>query len=340
MPTLYLNGDTTEARRHNRGVEVTRIDEAADDIKSMHVPFFDVERVVVVGQAQLSTPLIQGFARHGVPVHFTTTRGRWLGAFYPNANGHALRRLRQYDLARNAKFALTIAKRAVVAKIRNSRRVLQRLGANRDMAAAAEQLDACNTLLAMANQAEGADNLDSLRGCEGYAAAVYFKRISAFFPEELPFNGRNRRPPRDAANALMSWTYTIVLGEVDCAVRTAGLDPCLGFLHEISYGRPSLSLDLLEPLRPSLCDMLVLRLLNHKLLRPEHFEYHADDGGTYLSEQGRRTFFPEYERTMQRRFSPSKNASHTDFRNLIRKQVEETLRAMEKEKEPEFFLMP
>lgn len=340
MPTLYLNGHDTEACRHNKGVEVTTIDEEADDTKTLHVPFFDIERVIAVGRASLTTPLIQSFAYEGIPVHYTTTKGRWLGAFYPTVNGHALRRIRQYEFARKRDFALEVAREVVVAKIMNSRRVLQRLAANREESDIPDQQDACNSLLMTSHRARDAESHDALRGQEGVAGAVYFKRLAAFFPEETPFNGRNRRPPRDAANALMSWTYTIVLGEVDCAVRSAGLDPCLGYLHEISYGRPSLALDLLEPFRAPLCDMLVLRLLNHRLIRAEHFEFHSDDGGTYLSKEGRRKFFSEYERTMQRRFTSRRGGTHTDFRRVIRNQVDSILRALENRAEPVFFAMP
>jgi CRISPR-associated protein Cas1 len=180
---------------------------------------------------------------------------------------------------------------------------------SRDESADPKHLDAGNSLQALAGQAQATDSFDSLRGYEGYGAALYFDRLRRYFPETAPFNGRNRRPPKDAANALLSWTYTIVLTEIDAAVRSAGLDPCLGFLHEISYGRPSLSLDLLEPLRAPLCDMLVLGLLNHRLVRAEeHFETSPEDGGVTLNDRGRRAFFPEYERTMQRRFAESEDA--------------------------------
>jgi CRISPR-associated protein Cas1 len=341
MPTLYLNGHLSEARLDGRCVEVNRADPEKDDVTTLRVPFHDLERVVDIGQAAFTTPLLQKLAWEGIPLHLISGHGRWLGAFYPNANGHALRRLRQYELARDGHFSLDIAVRAVAAKIRNSRRVLQRLAASRDASADAKHLDACNSLQALVGQAEAAETFDSLRGYEGYAAALYFDRLSRYFPEDAPFNGRNRRPPKDAANALLSWTYTIVLSEIDAAVRTAGLDPCLGFLHEISYGRPSLSLDLLEPLRAPLCDMLVLRLLNHRLMRAEeHFETHAEDGGIYLNDEGRRAFFPEYERTMQRRFAESKGAPHTDFRLAIREQVNALLRAMENREEMSFFTMP
>jgi len=339
MATLYLNGHDTEARLVRKRVEVTRVDPQADDVKTLYAPLFDIERVVVVGRAEMTTPLLLALARSGIPVHFCSGGGRWIGTLVPRVNGHALRRLRQYDLARDREFALDVARRLIFAKIRNCRRVLQRLAANRSESADPDQIEAIDTLARLAAQAENADSLDLLRGYEGFAGAVYFRRLGAFFPEEFPFNGRSRRPPRDAANALMSWTYTIVLTEIDTAVRTAELDPCLGFLHEISAGRPSLSLDLLEPLRAPLCDMLVLRLVNHKLVKQHYFET-RDDGGVYLNDEGRKVFFMYYEETMQRRFAPTKFAAHTDFRGVIREQVYSLMRAMERKSDPAFFLMP
>ena len=340
MPTLYLKGHETEARVENDNVEVSAIDREKDDVRTVNIPFFDISRVVVVGRASLTTPLIHRLTHHGIPITFLASSGRWLGTLEPNANGHALRRLRQYELAHDKSFALDIGRRAVTCKIRNSRRGLQRLAANRGAPSEPEQLRTCDTLQEYARKAGEAADLGSLRGFEGVAGAAYFQRLRVFFPETVPFQGRNRRPPKDAANALLSWTYTITLSEIDGALRAAGLDPCLGFLHEVSYGRPSLSLDLLEPLRPALCDLLVLRILNHKLLKPEHFEFHSDDGGTYLSRDARRGFFMEYERSMTRRFAPAKGAPHTDFRGVIRSQTESLLRALERRGDAEFFRMP
>jgi CRISP-associated protein Cas1 len=340
MPTLYLNGHDTEARLDGRCVQVTRsIAEQGRNV-SMRVPFREIDRVVLVGRASFTTPLLQRFATEGIPVHLLGARGRWLGAFYPNTNGHAVRRIRQYELARSGCHSLDIAGAAVAAKLRNSRRTLQRLAANRSQTEHPSHLDACSSLRRLGAKALAAESTDKLRGYEGHGAAIYFDRIGHYFPADSPFEGRSRRPPCGPANALLSWSYTIVLGEIDAAVRAAGLDPCLGFLHDISYGRPSLSLDLLEPLRAPLCDMLVLRLLNHRLLRAdEHFE-RRDDGGTYLNREGRHVFFPEYERSMQRRFAATKGGPHTDFRKVIRDQVQALLRTMENRDAPAFFVMP
>lgn len=340
MATLYLNGIDTEAKLAGRTFEVSKLNEETGDIDTMKVPLFDLDRVVVAGRPAITVPMLQACAREGVPVAFVTSHGRWVGNFVPDSNGHALRRLRQYELAGDDDFALRVAKRCVGAKLRNARRVLQRLAANRELSQQPEQTAVCNDLLATLKNADAASDIETLRGYEGLGAAVYFRRLAAFFPENLPFTGRNRRPPRDAANALLSWTYAILLGEIDAAIRAAGLDPCLGFLHEVSHGRASLALDLLEPLRPALCDLLVLNILNHGILQAEYFETNADDGGVYLKKESRKIFFTEYERTMLRRFAPAKGQPHTDYRGVIREQVNTIIRAMDNREPETLFEMP
>jgi CRISPR-associated protein Cas1 len=340
MPTLYINGRDVEARLDDRRVSLKHFDYSKDEINVSSVPIFDVERVVLIGYPKISMQLQHHFIYHGIPVFFLSPHGRWVSSMLPNSKGSAFRRLRQYDAARDDERCLTAAKQLIYAKIRNMRRVLQRLAANREQSAEPAQLDACNSLLEYANRTDKAENLASLRGLEGIASAVYFRRLSSFFPKELPFVSRNRRPPRDAANAILSWTYAIVMAEIDAAVRCAGLDPCLGFLHEISYGRPSLPLDLLEPLRAPLGDLLSLNLLNHKLLRKEHFRDNPEDGGVYLKNESRKIFFPEYEQYMERFFAASKGGPRVTFRRVIRAMVSAVCEMIEAGKEPEFFLMP
>jgi CRISPR-associated protein Cas1 len=126
----------------------------------------------------------------------------------------------------------------------------------------------------------------------------------------------------------MSWTYTIVLSEVDAALRTHGLDPCIGWLHEIRDGRASLALDLLEPLRAPLCDLFVLKLFNQKIMTKQHFDKNESNGGTYLSEKGRKVFFEHYEIRMRSKFKLSPKAPHTNLRQCIEKQVWSVLKLL------------
>lgn len=341
MPSLVLTGDTVSVRLESHHLEVIkRIDGEANNFERMKVPFFDIDRVVVNGRADLSTPAMHMLMRKGIPVFFLTSRGRWIGALWPDNNMNAERRIRQYKISEDKNLALKIAQKIVHAKIRNSRRVLQRLSANRSQSEDKDQIETCEKLKNMADFSLRTNSLDELRGYEGMSAALYFSRLGSFFPEDAPFRERTRQPPRDAANALLSWTYTIVLGEVDGAVRSHGLDPCIGFLHSISHGTPSLSLDLLEPLRAPVCDLLTLHLLNHKVLKPEDFEFCAEDGGTYMKTDSKKEFFWSYEMHMTRKFTPEKGANHTDFRKVIQDSIIGVLKAIEGKEDYEFFIMP
>ncbi len=340
MPTLYINGRDVEAHLDNRRIALCKFDYAKDDIECLEAPLHDLHRVVVIGFPKITLQVLHQFVYHDIPVYFLSNHGRWVGSLLANGNGNAARRIKQYQAANDRELAVVVAKAIITAKIKNMRRVLQRLAANRDQAADEKQLEACNTILMTMQALQNADNLDSIRGYEGLATAKYFQRLADFFPEEMPFRARNRRPPRDEANAILSWTYSVVAAEIDAEIHTAGLDPAIAFLHEISLGRASLVQDLIEPLRAPLCDLLALNLLNHKLLRKEHFELNPDNGGVYLQKEARKIFFAEYECYMERFFAEVRGGEHTTFRRIIRKMVYAICKTLETKEQPQFFLMP
>jgi CRISPR-associated protein Cas1 len=342
MPSLVINGNHIEARRESRRIVLSRPKDDHAAGASLNVPLADVDRAVVVGHPRIPVSVFQRLMRESIPVVFISEKGRWFGTLHPDGDRNAARRLLQYQRQGEQENRLIVARKLIQTKIRNQRRALQRLGANRNEAHASLHLDTLEQLRHHARKAARAESLAELRGIEGIAAALYFGRLSVFFPESVPFKGRTRRPPRDAANALLSWTYTIVLSEIDVALRSQGLDPCLGFLHEISSGTPSLSVDLLEPLRAPVCDLLVLNLLNHAIFGPNDFHISAEDGGTYLNESTRKFFFLHYENHMSRKFKLAPSADHTDLRKEITRQVWTVLHLLENpsEKSANFFMMP
>ncbi|GAB4246404.1 MAG: CRISPR-associated endonuclease Cas1 [Acidobacteriota bacterium] len=342
MASLVISGEVITVRLISKHVEVIRWVERGREAEArLRIPLVDVERVVIIGRPSVSYPTLAMFLRLGIPCYLLTRKGRWLGALTPDKNLNGARRIRQYEVGRDEALQLRVARKLVHAKLRNSRRVLQRLSANRGESHLPSQKEADATLNDLAERALRAEGLDELRGYEGMGAGKYFARLGRFFPAEIPFRGRSRRPPKDPANALLSWTYTVLLGEVDGAVRKHGLDPAIGFLHGLRHGAPALALDLLEPLRAPICDLLVLNILNHKILGEGDFRFDAEDGGFYLREEARRPFFQSYEAAMNRKFTPAKGDAHTDFRRVIDDQVVEILRVLEDPGyEPEFFLMP
>ncbi|MEI6890576.1 MAG: CRISPR-associated endonuclease Cas1 [Pontiella sp.] len=342
MPSLIFNGNRITARRESRRIILSRSGDDQTEATTLRVPLTDVDRATVIGHPQVSISVLQRLMKERIPVSFISEKGQWYGTLHPDGDKNAARRLLQYRQQDSPAKRLSCAQKIVQAKIRNQRRTLQRLGANRNEAQASAQLNTLEQLKQLARKTTHAENNDELRGIEGLAAANYFARLAVFFPESMPFNGRSRRPPRNAANALLSWTYTIVRSEIDTALRLQGLDPCLGWLHELSAGTPALALDLLEPFRAPACDLLVLNLLNHRLLKADDFHVSAEDGGTYLNENARKKFFVHYESHMQRKFKQSTEAPHTDLRQCITQQVWTVLRLLENPDDPNhtFFQMP
>lgn len=342
MPSLVLTGDTLSVRLESKHLEVIRRETPGDEMSGtqMRVPLHDLDRVVVVGRPNVTLPVLQRLMFEGIPCFFVTSHGRWVGSMSPDNNKNAARRIRQYQLAGNTKFALKIAREIIRAKIINGRRVLQRLAANRGESEQTAQTDAANQMRQMAEHAERAETVDEARGYEGMAAALYFARLGRFFPENVPFTERSRRPPRDPANALLSWCYTILAGEIEGAVRAHGLDACIGFLHGVEHGRPSLALDLMEPFRAPVCDLLALNLLNHRVLTEDHFQYDDEVGGFRLKQDAHKDFFYAYENAMARKFTLKRGDPHTDFRQELDKAVLTLIRAFESGGELSFFQMP
>jgi len=284
------------------------------------IPVHDVERVILKEGAQISSEALCTLLRAEIPVSFLGWNDRFAGSFLPPTNHHGLWRLRQYQRTCDPAFVLQIARRLVLAKIANQRRVLQRLAANRSL----QFPDDLDFLQSMRNLAVSTPDLDELRGCEGAAAARYFRTWAAFLPEQFPFERRSTRPPHNAVNACISFGATILYNEAVAALHAHGLDPALGLLHSTENGRWSLALDLIEPFRPVLVEALALDLFTHQMVDASCFEPHQ--GGVYLSEKGRRIFILQYERRMDRQFM----SEHAGHRTTLRDQLSDTATRLKK----------
>jgi CRISPR-associated protein Cas1 len=343
MPSLIINGSGIEANVESERLILRRSGEERPT-RNLQVPLHDVERAVVIGHPQVSVRALQKLLRLGVSTAFITEHGSWMGTLHADNDKNAARRVLQYEMELDRSARLLTARSIVRAKIRNSRRVLQRLSSGRrSLHSEKKHQDIQEDLNQYQLKVSRAETFDELRGYEGVAAARYFEQFAGFFPEEFPFNGRNRRPPHDPANALLSFAYTILLSRIEAALRSHGLDPCLGFLHETAHGTPSLALDLLEPLRAPVCDLLALNLLNHSRLRKEHFSKNSEDGGIYLNAGGRQVFFEGFESSMERKFAPVPGAPHTDFHAVIEEQIFAVLERLSNRTRPperRFFKMP
>lgn len=297
------------------------------------VPLVNVERVIVCGEPAITFPVLAELMDRGIPCSFLKAGGQWRGLMDGDGGFHADRRERQYERLRDDAFCLDATRRLVADKLANGRRSLQRLFANRGLCASEDAH--VRRLDVFVHALPTLRTRDELRGLEGMAAAAYFAALARFFPADCPFVARSRRPPKNAANALLSFVYTLLTGAFVAAVRAHGLDVAAGFFHCGHNRSPALALDLMEPCRPVLADRLVLDLLNHRRIRAEeHFEA-GEEGGVSLNEDGRRIVFRHFDAEMRRTFV--RDGRTTSVRGGIDGLVCRYLDLLEGEAPPSFY---
>lgn len=233
------------------------------------LPLSGLAEILCIGRVEITAAAMWKCLRHDVRLVLMTRDGRYLGRLSGPQNRNGDLRLAQYRSVTDPSRALSIARDVVRAKIHNQRILLMRR--QREL----RDPDIALALIRMrriAEQLERATDLDEVRGFEGAAAQAYFSVFGRLIKNPLfEFSGRNRRPPKDPINAMLSFGYTVVGSLLEGDVEAAGLDPALGCLHAPAYGRPSLMLDILEEFRPVIVDSVVIRLLNRKQLSPTDF---------------------------------------------------------------------
>lgn len=298
MPPLYIVQQNTKIRIHNARLQVER-GEPPDAEVLLSVPLIQVSEVVLFGNVGLTTPAIDALLARGCEVLFLTASGQFRGRLQGEVTPHVPVRRAQYDCLNRPDFVLKMAAAFVTAKLANQRALLLRRHRETpipEFASAAEQL-------ARAAQAvPRKTGLESLRGLEGAATAAYFGAFRHLFAPEWNFNTRNRRPPADPVNVLLSFGYTLLAQAAAGAVQAAGLDPYAGFLHEVAYNRPALALDLMEEFRP-VVDGVVLWACRSGQVTPADFTPGPPERPVVLGEEGQRRFIQAYEQRMEGRFT-------------------------------------
>lgn len=263
----------------------------------LQVPIHHLISIVCLGSTiQISPELMHSCFEHQVSVSFFGETGRFRGRVEAVPNGNVLLRRAQYRLADNPEGTWAIALRCIQGKIANSRTMLQRYARETTLSEAGARINQAVDRLADAlSRLKNAETLNTLRGIEGEAAAVYFSAFAdAFKQPDINFNTRNRRPPKDPVNAVLSFLYTLLAHDCTGALSSVSLDPQVGYLHVDRPGRPSLSLDLMEEFRPVLVDRLVVRLFNLKQLTVKDFETDLA-GSVSMKDTARRILLQAYQ---------------------------------------------
>lgn len=276
----------------------TVVVKVGEEVK-LRVPLHALGGIVCFGRVMATPALLGRCAERGVTMSLMSEHGRFLAAVQGFAPGNVLLRREQYRRADDVEGALRIARMIVAAKLANSRTVLLR--AKRDYPDADGRgalAGAARALGWEAEQAQRSSSLDALRGVEGDGAAAYYGVFDSLIVAQrdgFRFEGRNRRPPRDRVNALLSFLYAMLAHDSRAACETVGLDSAVGFLHRDRPGRPGLALDLMEEFRAFLGDRLALSLINRNQVKAAGFSQ-EEAGAVRMDEDTRKTVVAAYQR--------------------------------------------
>lgn len=268
----------------------------------LRMPVHNLEGIVCFGYSGASPAMMQLCCERGIALSFMTEYGRFLGRVTGKIHGNVLLRRTQYRWADDTVQTSRLAKRFVMAKISNTRLILQR--ALRDHDVDTDDDDISQTIRWMGDmpeRLERTDDLERIRGIEGEAAHLYFSCFDHLIvaqKDEFQMSGRVRRPPTDKVNALLSFIYTMLAHEAAAALETVGLDPQVGYLHRDRPGRSSLALDLMEEMRPYIADRLVLSLINRKQVDASGFDV-KESGAVLMNDETRKIVLTAWQKRKQ-----------------------------------------
>jgi CRISPR-associated protein Cas1 len=291
---VYLN---TQGLRVGRSGEVLQVKEK--DTLRQEIRPIEISQLNLMGNIQVTTQVTQLLCESGIPVCYFSQGGWFYGITTGMATKNVFLRQAQFRLAAEPWFCLKLARRLVAGKIRNQRTMLLRNHTE-------PPETSLRGMLEMAVRADAAERAEELLGIEGNAARLYFGAFDGMLkagdkaetPEgfRLDFEGRNRRPPRDPVNALLSLGYSMLTKDLTIACYSVGFDPMMGYYHQPRFGRPALALDLMEPFRPLIVDSAVINAINTRMVTAADFMRSGD--AVALTPGGRKSFYHAYELRM------------------------------------------
>ncbi|MDO5423017.1 MAG: CRISPR-associated endonuclease Cas1 [Eubacteriales bacterium] len=316
MAVLYVREQGASIQKSGERLIVTK-----NGARLLEMPLIHIENVSVVGNVQVTTQALHIMMERGIDVSYFSHSGKYLGHTAAESSKNIFLRLEQYEYYLNEEKRLSMAKVIVKNKICNQIAMLKRhrwQGSDYNWKKDVQQMEKYLSTL------DAKETANEVLGIEGICSNIYFGAFGNMLKCDFSFQGRNRRPPKDPVNALISLAYTFLTKEVSNALDAESFEVYFGFLHGIRYGRKSLALDIVEEFRQPVADRMVIFLLNKRILGKYDFEL-PEDGSVTLNEEGFRKFCSEYEKWMN-----GKNAA-TDgnsYRTIIHSQTAKLKRAI------------
>lgn len=297
LNTLYIT--TQKAYLHKEGQSVVV---KVDKENKLRIPIHTLDGIICFGAVTMSPYLMYHCTENNVAVSFLSEYGKFLARIQGPVSGNVLLRRKQYRIADKPEASADIARYFLMGKIANSRTVIRRaLRDHSDKSDSRILANAESRLTEYLRRLEKPIPIETLRGIEGEAASSYFAafpQLITIKDEAFTYTGRNRRPPLDPINALLSFVYTLLVHDCRSALEGVGLDPCVGYLHTDRPGRPSLALDLMEEFRAFLADRLVLSLINRRQIKPSDFK-DSVGGAVIMKDEARKKLLISWQKRKQ-----------------------------------------
>lgn len=337
MSTLYLIEQRTILRKTSDRLLLCRMRTAAERRSHvtqgeilLEIPCADVDYVMAFGNVQFTTQALHELLEHGIELAIFSYSGQLIGQLTPAKARNIFLRMAQFARCQDKQFCLELGKELILNKVEHIKANLKNFRVHNPNVISAQAMKQFDKLSGQIRQTTSADQL---LGYEGAASAAYFKLFCSMVKPPWKFTGRNRRPPKDPVNAVLSFGYVVIGSEIQSQLDGIGFDPYLGFYHAPAYGRPSLALDLLEEFRHSVIDRLALRLFNLGIVTESDF-YSPAQGGIYLATEGKKKFFAQYEKLAGKYQSDTDTAEVTPgFRRQIQKRIYEISRLISRSSE-------
>lgn len=293
LNTLYITSENSYLSLDGENIVIYE-----DTQELGRVPLHNLEGIVSFGYRGTSPALMGACADRNISLCYLTPQGKFLARVTGKIRGNVVLREQQYASSNNEQVSLEIAKNCILGKVYNARWVLERASRDHSMQIDVEHVKKAsemlkNSLILIKNST----SKDELRGYEGKAASIYFEVFDELIlqqKKDFVFQGRNKRPPLDKMNAMLSFAYTLLTNMVTSALECVGLDPCVGYLHTERPGRYSLALDMMEELRAVLADRFVLSLVNKRMITSKNFTQ-KENGAVLLDEDGRKIILTEWQ---------------------------------------------
>ena len=313
---LYVQANRAAVRKKGETLEIS-----VDDKPVTKARLIDTSQVVLMGNVYLTTPTLHELMRREIPVTWHSYGGWFLGHTFGVGHKNVELRTAQYKVSFDEQICLTLAKGFVRAKIQNCRTILRR---NWKSDLSNEQI--MKELKWSIDQCSRVSDMDTLLGVEGNAAAIFFSSFNNLIKKDtetdcftFDFTTRNRRPPKDPINALLSYAYSLLTRTWTVVLTGVGFDAYQGFYHQPRYGRPALALDMMEPFRPLIADSTVIMAINNGEVRPSDFITAA--GSVNLTPDGRKRFIGTFERRMSQEITHPLFGYRISYRRLLELQA-------------------